>query len=85
MWIAWKQDKTEILQMNILKKGKKQDISNWYFANQEGNKNIKMHEMENIKMILLCSRTNCSWRSQIDAEQTDPGRTVFHHDPTKTV
>ena len=55
MWIAWKQDKTEILQMNILKKGKKQDISNWNLANQEGNKNIKMDEIENLAWILLCS------------------------------
>ena len=55
MWIAWKQDKTEILQMNILKKGKKQDISNWNLANQEGNKNIKMDEIENLAWILLRS------------------------------
>ena len=41
--------------MNILKKGKKQEISNWNLANQEGNKNIKMHEIENIETILLCS------------------------------
>jgi hypothetical protein len=34
--------------MNILKKGKKQDISNWNLANQEGNKNIKMDEIENL-------------------------------------
>ena len=52
-----KQDKIKISQMNILKKGKKQDISNWYLANQEGktNKNIKILEIENIVMILLCS------------------------------
>ena len=55
MWIAWKQDKTKILQMNILKKGKKQDISNWNLANQEGNKNIKMYEIENLAWILLRS------------------------------
>ena len=55
MWIAWKQDKTKILQMNILKKGKKQDISNWNLANQEGNKNIKMDEIENLAWILLRS------------------------------
>ena len=57
MWIAWKQDKTEILQMNILKKGKKQDISNWNLASQEGNKNIKMDEIENLAWILLRSGT----------------------------
>ena len=44
--------------MNILIKGKNQDISNWFLANQEGNKNIKMHEIENIKIILLCSDYN---------------------------
>ena len=55
MWIAWKQDKTEILQINILKKGKKQDISNWYLTKQEGNKNIKMHKIGNIEIILLSS------------------------------
>ena len=54
-WIAGKQDKIEILQMDIFKKGKKQDISNWYLTNQEGNKNIKMHKIEKIKIILLCS------------------------------
>ena len=41
--------------MNILKKGKKQDISNWDLANQEGNENIKMHEIENLDLILLYS------------------------------
>ena len=30
-------------------------MSNWYLANQEGKKNIKMHEIENIEIILLCS------------------------------
>ena len=54
-WISWKQDKTEISQMNILKTGKKQDISNLNLANQEGNENIKMHEIENLDLILLCS------------------------------
>ena len=44
-------DKAKILQMNILKKGKKQDISNRNLASQEGNKNIKMHEIENL---VLC-------------------------------
>ena len=34
-----------------MKKGKKQDISNWYLANQEGNKNMKMPKMENIEII----------------------------------
>jgi hypothetical protein len=41
--------------MNILRNGKKQDISNWYLANQEGNKNIKKHQIKNIKTTLLCS------------------------------
>ena len=41
--------------MNILKRGKKQDILNWYLANQEGDKNIKMYEIENLEIILLCS------------------------------
>ena len=45
----------KILKMNILKRGKKQDISNWYLARQEGYKNIKMHKIENIEIILLCS------------------------------
>jgi hypothetical protein len=38
-----------------LEKGKKQYIYNWYLANQEGNKNIKMREIENIKLFLLFS------------------------------
>ena len=54
-WISWKQDKTKISQMHILKTGKKQDISNLNLANQEGNKNIKMHEIENLVLILLYS------------------------------
>ena len=32
----------------ILKKGKKQDIFNWNLANQEGNENLKMYEIENL-------------------------------------
>jgi hypothetical protein len=28
--------------INILKSGRKQDISNWYLANQKDNKNLKM-------------------------------------------
>ena len=36
-----------------LEKGKKQDISNWNLANQEGNENIKMYEIENLAWILL--------------------------------
>ena len=41
--------------MDILKTGKKQDISNLNLANQEGNENIKMFEIENLVLILLCS------------------------------
>ena len=41
--------------MNILKTGKKQDISNLNLANQEGNENIKMFKIENLVLILLCS------------------------------
>ena len=41
--------------MHILKKGRKQDISNLNLANQEGDKNIKMHELENLVLILLFS------------------------------
>ena len=56
--ISWKQDKSEISQMDILKTGKKQDISNLNLANQEGNKNIKMFEIENLVLILLRSGCN---------------------------
>ena len=34
---------------------KKQNISNWYLAKQEEGKNIQMHEIKNIEVILLCS------------------------------
>ena len=43
-----KTSKIEILQMNILKREKKQDISNRYLDKQQGNKNIKMPEIDNI-------------------------------------
>ena len=54
-WLNWKRDKIKILKMNILKRGKKQDISNWYLASQEGNRNIKKPKIENLEIILLCS------------------------------
>ena len=50
-----KQDKIKILEIEILKKGKKQEIPNKDLANQEGNENIKMHEIEKIENILLYS------------------------------
>ena len=37
--------------MSILKKGMKNDISNWYLANRDGNKNIQMHKNENINKL----------------------------------
>ena len=49
----------EYLEKGQETRNKKQD-TNWYLANQEGNKNIKMHEIENIKIILLCS-AEISW------------------------
>ena len=52
------QDKINILKINILKKGKKQDIPNQDLANQEGNKNIKMHEIENTCSTLLRTPTS---------------------------
>ena len=50
-----KQDKIKILDMKILKMGKKQAISNLNHGNQEGNENIQMYEIEKIKDILLYS------------------------------
>ena len=41
-----KQDKIKILEIKILKTRKKQYILNLGLANQEGNENIKMHEIE---------------------------------------
>ena len=67
--------------MNILKRGKKQDIFNWYLANQEGNKNIKMYEIENLEIILLCSGHKCNFPdflvSIFQCGMTQPSPSVF--------
>ena len=47
-----------------MERGKKQDISNWYLANQEGNKNTKMYEMENLEIILLCSASKAALKAE---------------------
>ena len=50
-----KQDKIKILERYILKTGKKQEIPYYDLADQKGNEDIKMYEIENIKNILLFS------------------------------
>ena len=50
-----KRDKIKNVEIKILKRGKKQDIPNEDLADQEGKKNIKMHEIEKIENILLYS------------------------------
>ena len=52
---SFKQDKINILEIKILKKGKKQEILNWDFANQDGNEKIKMNKIKKIENILLYS------------------------------
>jgi hypothetical protein len=50
-----KQEKIKILEIKILKTGKKQDIPYEDLANQEANENIKMYEIKKNENILLYS------------------------------
>ena len=60
MWVIFqmahlKMSQDQEFENVYLEKGEKQDISNWYLASQEGNRNIKKPKIENLEIILLCS------------------------------